>query len=77
MEAHKLEVQETQKMLQEAQKQHNKSIAKAYELLWNLLSGDPQSQWDPVSHDMHKRDSWAEVNGQVTVGRHPRTLAAF
>jgi hypothetical protein len=26
---------------------------------------------------MHKRDSWAGVNGQVTIGRHPSTWAAF
>jgi hypothetical protein len=26
---------------------------------------------------MHKRDSWAGVNGQVTKGRCPRTWAAF
>jgi hypothetical protein len=26
---------------------------------------------------MHERDSWAGVNGQVTVGRHPRTWMSF
>jgi hypothetical protein len=26
---------------------------------------------------MHKRDSWAAVNGQVTKGRHPQTWTSF
>jgi hypothetical protein len=64
-------------MLQEAQKAHNKAIAKSYEQLRNLLSGDVQSQWDRVSHKMHERDSWAAVNGQATKGRHPRTWMSF
>jgi hypothetical protein len=77
MEAHKLEIKETQKMLQEAQKQHGKAIAKTNKQLRNLLSGDPQSQWDCVCRKMHEHDLWAGVNGQVTLGKHPRTWAAF
>jgi hypothetical protein len=64
-------------MLQEAQKTHNKAIAKTYRLLRNLLSGDSQSQWDCVCRKMHESDSWAGVNGKVTKGRHPLTWAAF
>jgi hypothetical protein len=45
VEARKLEIKETQKMLQEAQKQHNKVVAKMYEQLRNLLPSDLQSQW--------------------------------
>jgi hypothetical protein len=48
MEACKLEIKDTQKMLQETQKQHNKAVAKTYKLLRNLLSSDPQSQWDCI-----------------------------
>jgi hypothetical protein len=44
----KVEIAHTQQMLQEAQKAHNKAVAKTYKLLRNLLSGDPQSQWDQV-----------------------------
>jgi hypothetical protein len=77
VEAHKLEIKETQQMLQETQKQHNKEIAKMYKQLRNLLSGDPQSQWDCVCHEMHERDLWPGVNSQVTVGRHPRMWTAF
>ncbi len=68
----KVEIEQTQQMLQEAQKAHNKAIANLYEQLRNLLSGNMQSQWDRVCRKMHKQDLWAAVNGQVTKGRHPR-----
>jgi hypothetical protein len=77
VEVRKLDIKEIQKMLQEAQKQQNKAIAKMYELLRNLLFGDPQSQWDCDSCKIYERDSWAGVNGHVTIGRHPHTWAAF
>jgi hypothetical protein len=69
--ARKVEIEQTSQMLQEAQKDHDKAIAKTYEQLRNLLSGDAQSQWDCVCREMHKRDTWAAVNSQVTKGRHP------
>jgi hypothetical protein len=65
----KVEIEQTSQMLQEAQKAHDKAIAKTYEQLRNLLSGDAQSQWDCVCRKMNKRDSWAAVNSQVTKGR--------
>jgi hypothetical protein len=64
-------------MLQEAQKAHDKAITESYKQLRNLLSGNAQSQWDCVCHEMHKRDSWAAVNGQVTKGRPPRMWTSF
>jgi hypothetical protein len=64
--ARKVEIEQTQQMLQEAQKAHDKAIAKSYEQLRNLLSGNTQSQWDRVCREMHERDLWAAVNGQVT-----------
>jgi hypothetical protein len=70
--ARKVEIEQTQQMLQEAQKAHDKAIAKLYKQLRNLLSSDAQSQWDCVCREMHKRDSWAAVNGQGTKGRRPR-----
>jgi hypothetical protein len=36
--AHKVEIEQTQQMLHEAQKAHDKAIAKLYKQLWNLLS---------------------------------------
>jgi hypothetical protein len=77
MEARKLEIEQTQQILKEAQKAHNRAIAKTYELLRNLLSGDLQSQWDRICREMHKCDSWAGVNVEVTKGRCPRMWAAF
>jgi hypothetical protein len=71
VDACKLEIEQTQQMLQESQKACNKAIAKMYEQLRNLLSGYLQSQWGHVCHEMHECDSWAGVNGQVTKGRHP------
>jgi hypothetical protein len=64
-------------MLQEAQKAHNKAITKSYKQLRNLLSSNAQSQWDRVCREMHERDSWATVNGQVTEGRRPQTWMSF
>jgi hypothetical protein len=52
-----VEIEQTQQMLQEAQKAHDKAIAKSYEQLRNLLSGDAQSQWDCICCKMHERDS--------------------
>jgi hypothetical protein len=46
MESCKLELGQTQEMLQEAQKAHNKAIAKMYKLLRNILSGGAKSQLD-------------------------------
>jgi hypothetical protein len=77
IQAYKVEIEQTQQMLQGPQKAHNKAIAKVYEQLRNHLSGDLQSQWDCVCREMHKRDSWAGVNGQVTKGRHPQMWKSF
>jgi hypothetical protein len=75
--AHKVEIEQTQAMLQESQKAHDKAIAKMYEQLKNLLSGDTQSQWDHICRKNHERDSWAALNGQVTEGWHPRMWMSF
>jgi hypothetical protein len=71
VQARKMDIEQTQQLLQDFQKAHDEAIAKVYEQLRNLLSGDPQSQWDCVCCKMHKQDLWAGVNGQVTKGRHP------
>jgi hypothetical protein len=73
----KVEIEQTTQMLQESQNAHDKALAELYESLRNLLLGDVQSQWDCICREMHKNDSWAAVNGQVTKGRHPRTWMSF
>jgi hypothetical protein len=75
--ARKVEIEQTQQMLQEAQKAHNKAIAESYKQLRNLLSSNAQSQSDCVCHEMQERDSWAAVNSQVTKGRRLRTWSSF
>ncbi len=69
VQACKVVIEQTIKMLQEAQRAQDKAIAEMYQQLRNLLSGDTQSQWDCICREMHERDSWAAVNGQVTKGR--------
>ncbi len=44
VKAHRVEIKQTQQILQEAQKQHGEAIAKMYKQLRNLMSGDLQSQ---------------------------------
>jgi hypothetical protein len=73
----KVEIEQTQQMLQEAQKAHDKAIPKSYKQLRNLLSGNAQSQWNCICREIHERDSWAAVNGQVTKGRHPQAWMSF
>ncbi len=64
-------------MLQVAQKAHDKAITKTYKQLRSLLSGDAQSQWDCLCREMHERNLWAGVNGQVTKGRRSRMWMSF
>jgi hypothetical protein len=77
IQAHKGEIEQTQHMLQEAQKAHDKVIVKMYEQLRKLLSSDAQFQWDRICHEMHKHNLWAGINGQVTVGRRPQMWMSF
>ena len=75
--ARKVEIEQTQQLLQEFQKAHDNAIAKIYKQLRNLLSSNPQSQWNCVCRKMHECDSWAGVNGQVTKGRRLLTWMSF
>ncbi len=75
--ARKVEIKQTQQLLQDFQKAHDEAISKVYKQLQNLLPGNPQAQWDRICLEMHKHDSWAGVNGQVTKERRPQTLMSF
>jgi hypothetical protein len=77
VQACKVEIELTQQMLQEAQKAHDKAIAKTYKQLRILLSSDAQSQWDCICHEIHEHDLWAGVNGHVTKLRCPQTWMSF
>jgi hypothetical protein len=73
----KVEVIKTQEMLEEARKRHGEALAKRYKLLRNLLSGDLQTHGDQICRKMHKRDSWAGVNGRMITWKHPHLWVAF
>jgi hypothetical protein len=75
--ARKMQIEQTQQMLQESQTAHNKAITKTCKQLSNLLSGDVQSQWYRVCHEIHKCDLCAAVNGLVTKGKRPQTWTSF
>jgi hypothetical protein len=59
VQAHNMVIEQTQQMLQEAQKAHNEAMTNVYEQLRNLLSDNPQSQWDRIRRKMHEHDVWA------------------
>ncbi len=59
--------------IKDTQKQYNKVVASTYELLCNLLVGEPQSQWDRIVREMHEHDSWAGVDGKRHDEKHPKT----
>ncbi len=77
VQARKVKIEQTQQLLQDFQKAHDKGIPKVYKQLRNLLSSNPQSQWDRICCEMHKHDSWVGVDSQVTAGRCPRTWMSF
>jgi hypothetical protein len=72
----KAEIKVTKELALETQKQ-NVVVASTYELLCNLLAGKLQSQWDQIVHEMHKRDSWAGVDGTRHNEKHPRTWTSL
>ena len=41
------------------------------------MSTFPAKQLDWVYHEMHERDLWAGVNGQITTGKWPHLWIAF
>ncbi len=73
----KAEIKETKELALETQKQYNEVVASTYELLRNLLVGKPQSQWDRIMREMHKRDSWAGVDGKRHDEKCPKTWTSF
>ena len=64
-------------MALETQKQYIEVVASTYELLCNLLAGEPQSQWDRIVREMHECDSWAGVDGTRHNKKRPKTWTSF
>ena len=73
----KAEREQSLAIFDKAKKEYKAAVALTYELLRNHLSGEMQTQWDRIDREMHKRDSWALVNGVVTEGQRPRSWTAF
>jgi len=72
-----LERKLTQELLSTASKQYNEAVGATYELLRNLLAGEPQTQWDRIVREMHERDSWAGADGERHNGKRPKGFKAF
>lgn len=67
----------TQEIFATAKKQYEEAVGATYELLRNLLAGEPQTQWDRIVREMHERDSWAGPNGEKQDGKRPKGFKAF
>ena len=72
-----LERKLTQELLSTASKQYNEAVGATYELLRNLLAGEPQTQWDRIVREMHERGSWAGADGERHNGKRPKGFKAF
>jgi hypothetical protein len=73
-----LEVEKlTQELLSTANKHYNEAVGATYKLLRNLLPGEPQTQWDCIVQEMHKRDSWAGADGKKHDEKPPMGFKAF
>ncbi len=54
----------TQELFVTATKQYNEAVGATYELLRNLLAGEPQTQWDCIVREMHECNLWAGADGK-------------
>ncbi len=79
LEALKIKKAQTQEMLKASTNGYNEAVAATYELLLlhNLLAGEPQTQWDHIIVEMHKRDSRAGPDGKKYEGKRPRGYFTF
>jgi hypothetical protein len=68
---------QTQEILESANKGYLQAVEATYELLQSLLAGEPQTQWDRIVKEMHKRDSWTGPDGEKQNGKRPKSYKAF
>jgi hypothetical protein len=76
-EADAIEKKQSQDILNNAKKQNAEAIAATYEVMRNLLPGDPQTQWDRIVKEMHEGDSWAGPDGKEHEGSRVKCNKAF
>jgi hypothetical protein len=72
-----VERKQTLEILKTAKEQYGEVIATTYEVVRNLLAGEPLTQWDRIVREMHESDSWAGPDGEEHTGVHPKGWAAF
>ncbi len=51
-----VEKNQSLEILKTAKMQYTEAIAATYEVMRNLLAGEPQTQWDRIVQEMHKGD---------------------
>ena len=72
-----VEKNQSLEILKNAKKQYAAAIEATYEVMRNLLAGDPQTQWDCIVKEMHEGDSWAGPDGKEHQGSRVKCNKAF
>jgi hypothetical protein len=72
-----IERKQTIEILRNAKEQYHEVIATTYEVVRNLLAGEPLTQWDRIVCEMHESDSWAGPDGKENDGARPKGWLAF
>jgi hypothetical protein len=76
-EADKVEETQSQEIFKDSKAKYAKAIEATYEVMRNLLAGDPQTQWDRIVKEMHQSDSWAGPDGKEHQGSRLKCNKAF
>ncbi len=71
------QINATEKLLKQAEKNALKEIVKAYELMRTYFVGKACTQWDKVVQGMHRKDPWVAVNGSLNQGPCEKTWDSF
>ena len=67
------QIDATEKLLQQAEKNALKEIVKAYELICTYFVGKACIQWDKVAQEMHQKNPWVAVDGSLNQGPREKT----
>jgi hypothetical protein len=76
-EMDKVEETQSQEIFKDAKAKYVKAIEATYEVMCNLLAGDPQTQWNRIIKEMHEGDSWAGPDGKEHQGSRLKCNKAF
>jgi len=75
--ADNIELEETEKMVQEAKNEFLGAIQKPFDLVRQLLIGEARTQWDKIVTEMFDRPTWVGINGKTREGPRVRTWQAL